>query len=1769
MPDDVRSLFQDALFDDSIGDTQTQRMQGRLALSTLIEHDNGDAGDTAPSPTTLALLSAFPGWSAVLDEGQRSTPHKFVQSVDNGGDWLNKTLNYEQRDHLKGAMLDSYYTPISIVDAVWSGMRHMGFEGGTILEGAVGNGRFIGRCGDDGTHYRFHALDIDPVASRMAQVLYPQARVHNIAFEDYLAPENSFDLFVSNVPYGNRTTSDSRYTRNHRSLLIHDYYLLRAMDLVRPGGIVAALTSTGTLDKNNESVREALSEQANLIAAYRLPANTFEGTPVPADLVFFQRRGPDMAQDDRTWVYGGLYSLNTPHDGHQQAHMNDYFRDHPNHVIGDLVAQRNRWGDFEAVPRFNSPEARQEALQNLGGFLTQTLPANQYSAHVSAMISPAEDTPTSGEADRPVHSRLPVGSHVIDHNNRLATLLQPDDVHDNFSADNERIRRTEAVEYSPRKETILRDLLPIRDNLMVLLDTQHETDDAAQLADAQKALTQAYDRFIATHGPLHTLNRHWSQNPVNMEPLSTLILSTEVYDKETETVSKSPVFTERTVGRPDAPQSADSDHDALMMSLNAHGRPLPSYMASLRGDDSSDAVVQRLRDAGAIYINPDTTALEPRDHYLSGNVGRKLSVARIAAEINPDYRTNVEALEAVQPEPLRPSQVSIGMGSSWIPEKIYGQFVSEMAGCPIEEDNVDVTAPYVVTRDAGENTYSVEHRGPGYATGNQSNKLQWSTNRVKFLKVVDRALNSATVNLQTKDPDTGKRVDDPEATQEANTIIERFRERFASWVHEQPNRSEYLTGLYNDHINIWREPAYDGSHLTFPGLSESESLRTHQQDFVWRTIQSGNALAAHVVGGGKTAELIASAMEHKRLGLARKPAFCVPKPVLHQFASQVHRFYPRAHVLMVTNEDLRKDNRERFMTRVATHNWDAVMMTHEMLNRMPLSTVRQKRYLQQELEEARNAAGSVDSRAATRATEDRIKKLETRLKKLVDKQDKDEDTGLTFESLGIDMLLVDESHYFKNLDVVTNRPQVPGVSVRPSARATDLHHKSRYIRELYKDEDRGLIFASGTPVSNTMAEMYNISRYLSPSSLEAVGISDFDSWANLFGRVKSQLERSPDGTGYRMHERFAEFVNIPELAKLFRHVADVKLQGDLNLPVPDHQVKQIGVEPNIMQKAFLASLGYRAEHAGDLYARDNDNILAIATDGRHASLDMASLSPDMPEIPGGKVDESVRTIVAAYNTETDERGEVTPNVQLVFSDLAVPKKDKWSIYEATRDGLVAQGIPKNEIAFIHDAKTDKKQEELFDRVRRGDVRVLFGSTGKMGTGVDVQNYISHVHELDIPWRPADVEQRQGRAVRQGNQLDNVAINKLVTIDSYDEFMAQAVERKANFIAQALTSPDKAQREISEDADPQFADVMAIATGNPLIKEKVDLDARRDEMVMERRMHMDQVRRSRSDLFMGQDQLEREQPRLESLKHDLAQREAAPEAFTFSFNEPVRVDKEGNTANEVTDSLLFGTHVCHIADHLNFRNREKFDLGTYRGMLYRLSSTVGLRGENRVMLQRVGQMTTESPLSDNPKGVAQQVAHLARDMEHQIEKMGTSVARWQKQVDDISNSGNADHTFSRQEELDAVVLRLAEVEDQLISDAREQNGEHSYPPEVMEALASMMDMRDRNGLPLVPTEMLSENERKTFGPRCPIQSVWRQEQQDDPYTVRFATDHSEMATPPAASLLADDADESNLSPNPITGHQALTETTYQDFGARSDASEVEQGGHHVSRSPSME
>jgi N12 class adenine-specific DNA methylase len=1351
------------------------------AIDTLqrIETEN-----RAASAEERQSLQRYTGWGGL--------PGSFNLDTDEPA-WaerarrLQALLPAEDYESARASVNNSHYTEIHVIEAMWQAIRGFGFTGGRVLEPAAGIGHFIGAMPENLAELStVTAIEIDRISGRILQALYGAAGVDaRVApFEKTPLPENWFDLVIGNVPFGKYQVADQS-NRAYAHYSIHNYFLGRALDLVRPGGLVCLITSSHTLESRQETVRQYMASQAHLLGAIRLPKGAFAGiaaTEVQTDILFLRKRQrSEMVEAewlDITPVPNELRHPQAP--SNRYLPINEWYVRHPEFCIGRIRSESN---GYEEVPTAVFEGDLEAALRERIALLpTGVFEPVKHVAAPLRVVVPAE------AGARP-------GSFLL-HQGRVHRVEGGElvDVHDQLNA-TQRGRIT--------------GMCAIRDHARALLDAQLAEENDGRLGHLRAMLNGTYDRFVAKYG---CLTARANALAFRRDPDYPLLLSLEHYDEESGTARKTALFSQRTLSRVVEPDHAGEPSEALAASVQWRGRVDPAYMAGLLEAPEAE-VLETLASAGHIFQDPMDGNWKTADDYLSGNVKTKLKQAVLSG---PVYRRNVEALEQVQPEDLPPVAIEPRLGAVWVPAHDVETFVREVL--ELKDCHVAYSA------EAG--AWSVKY-GEWEARQNVKVTQEFGTSRMNAIELVQCALNVQVPTVRDRDPVTDKYYVNSDETLAAREKLGLVKERFAAWAFSETERRERLCRIYNDLFNATRPRHFDGSHLKLPGFSRCFELHPHQPNAVWRIVQSGNTGLFHVVGAGKTAVCVIAGMELRRLGFAHKPCHVVPNHMLAQYTAEFVRLYPNASVLMATKEDLEGDRRRELVSRIATGDWDAVVITHSSFERIKLSPQFTEGYIKEiihEIEMAVRAEKSNDrSNRIVKQLEAMKKSWQARLEKL--SADSKKDDLLTWEQLGIDWLFVDEAHLHKNLYRFTKMTRVAGLPLTSSERAFDLYLKTRYTMQRQGNAQRGVVFATATPVANTMAEIHTMMRYLQPNRLEELGLQQFDAWAATFGENVTALEIAPDGSGYRIHTRFARFINVPELMAVFGEVADIRIAEMLDLPVP----KLRGGKPRIIAcpaspslKAFVQSLVLRAEaiRNGEVDPKD-DNMLAVTTDGRKAALDFRLVAPTARFDENGKVAACVREVHAIWQRTMEFRG-----AQLVFCDLSSPKGGKaFSVYDDLRARLMAAGIPEKEIAFIHDAETDAQKAALFKAVREGRVRVLLGSTAKMGVGTNVQTRLVALHHLDAPWRPCDVEQREGRILRQGNLSEEVEIFRYVTQQSFDSYSWQTLETKARFIAQVMAG-DKGIRSLEdvELAALSYAEVKALASGNPLVIEKAGVDA---------------------------------------------------------------------------------------------------------------------------------------------------------------------------------------------------------------------------------------------------------------------------------------------------------------------------------------------------------
>ena len=1351
------------------------------AIRTLKEIEQRMASGGAPATEQEQdILAGYLGWGGLADA--------FDPSKDNWHteyEQLKTLLTEDEYAAARESTLTAFYTPPAVIHAMYRALEHIGCVGGNVLEPSMGVGAFFGhRHSKFDTHNaKLYGVELDSLSGRIAQQLYQKAKIQITGYEKADLPDNFFDLAIGNVPFGQYQVGDRRYDKLH--FQIHDYFLAKTVDKLRVGGIMAFITTSGTMDKKSEDVRQYLAARCDLIGAVRLPNTTFKsnaGTEVTSDILFLQKRGRVLEQD-APWIHVGETENGIP--------LNQYFIDHPEMVCGEMQMVSGPYGmRSTCVPNEQSPLAEQldAALSTLHAEYT-LVDDQEYAEEESGTID-------------------------ADPNVRNFSYTVKDDVI--YYRENSKMRVVKGGETALAR---IRALVPLRDTCRELINAQLENFPDEYIQKLQARLNDQYDAYRKKYG---LINSRGTASAFREDSGYFLLCSLEDLDDEGNFKGKTDMFTKRTIRPAQAVDHVDTAEESLALSLSEQGHVDLGYMSKLTGK-TTETVINDL--TGIIFRDPvkvDTDGNPiylPADEYLSGNVREKLQAAKAVATNDPQFQVNVAALEKVQPKDLEASEISVRLGATWIPAEYVQQFLEELLDAPyytrrmVKVEFAAYTGSWAITNKK-------------FGDGNIKATVTYGTNRANAYLIAENALNLRSTQIRDKVTAADGSVSwvlNKEATQAAQEKQRQICEQFQDWIFKEPERRQRLVAIYNEKFNALRPREYDGSHLKFPGMNPEITLRPHQLNAIAHVLYGNNVLLAHEVGAGKTYEMVASAMEKKRLGLCSKTLIVVPNHLTEQMASEALLLYPNAEILVAKKTDFKKENRKKFCARIATGNYDIIVIGHSQFEKIPLSAERQHMYLQRQIDDVIDQIALLKSSRAENFTikqmERTRKQLKKKLDKLNDQQRKDD--VVTFEDLGVDSLMVDEAHYFKNAMITTKMRNVAGISQTESQKSSDMLMKCMYLDEV--TGGHGIVFATGTPISNSMTEMYVMMRYLQRGLLEKEGLLNFDSWASTFGESITAIELNPTGTGYRTKTRFARFYNLPELMSLFKMSADIQTADMLHLPVPElvgGKPTNVVLQPSEGQKRMVKGLADRAEKVRNGKVQPTeDNMLRITNDGRKLALDQRLMNPLLPDDPGSKANACVDKVYEIWEKTKEQR-----STQMIFCDLSTPKEDGFDVYNDVRDKLVAKGIPKEEVQFIHDADTETKKAELFGKVRNGTVRVLMGSTQKMGAGTNVQARLIALHHLDCPWRPADIAQRNGRMVRQGNLNKEVSIFIYVTEATFDSYSWQLVENKQKFISQIMTSKSPARScEDMDEAALTYAEVKALAAGNPMIKEKMDLD----------------------------------------------------------------------------------------------------------------------------------------------------------------------------------------------------------------------------------------------------------------------------------------------------------------------------------------------------------
>ena len=1558
------------------------------------------------SPEQQEILSRYVGWGGLADAFDENKPNWADEFAE-----LYATLSPEEYAAARASTLNAHYTSPTVIKAIYEAVGNMGFQTGNILEPAMGVGNFFGMLPQSMKSSRLYGVELDSITGRIAKQLYPKADITVAGFET-TDRRDFFDLAIGNVPFGQYQVNDRAY--NKLGFSIHDYFFAKTLDQVRPGGVIAFVTSRYTMDKQSPEVRKYIARRAELLGAIRLPNNAFKanaGTEVVSDIIFLQKRDrPIDIEPD--WVH-----LGENEDGFS---INQYFIDNPEMVLGRQTSESTQYGrqDFTVEPYEDLDLATQlrYAIQNIGG---------KYEA---------AELPDLGENET-IQDTIPADPNVKNYSYAVV--------------DGEVYYRENSVMVKPNLNATAKErvkgMAELRDCVHRLIDLQMWESDDISIRTEQQKLNRLYDRFTEKYG---LINSRGNALAFADDSSYYLLCSLEMLDDEDKTKlkGKADMFTKRTIRQRQSVTSVDTAAEALALSIGEKARVDMGYMSQLTGKSEED-IIDELN--GVIFLDPVYGDWQTADEYLSGNVRQKLREAENAAVDSPGYLPNVEALRAAQPKDLDASEIEVRLGATWIDKKYIQQFMFELLEPPLyarrslEVNYSEFTAEWNIS---GKNSIPYNDINA---------RITYGTDCANAYKILEDTLNLRDVRIYdtVRDADgTEKRVLNSKETTLAQQKQQAIKEAFRDWIWRDPDRRRELVQLYNERFNSTRPREYDGRHLIFPGMNPEITLREHQLNAIAHDLYGGNTLLAHEVGAGKTFEMIAAAMEGKRLGLCQKSLFAVPNHLTEQWASEFLRLYPSANILVATKKDFETRNRKKFCARIATGDYDAVIIGHSQFERIPVSRERQERLLQEQIWEIEDGIAELKASRAERFTikelERTKKNLETKLQKLHDAARKDD--VVTFEQLGVDRLYVDEAHSFKNLFLYTKMRNVAGLSTTDAQKSSDMLLKCRYIDEL--THGKGVTFATGTPISNSMTELYTMMRYLQHDMLKRNSLTHFDCWASAFGETTTAIELAPEGTGYRARTRFAKFFNLPELMNLFREAADIKTSDQLNLPTPTPVYHNEVSQPTPLQKQMVQELSERAAkvHAGIVDA-STDNMLKITSDGRKLGLDQRVINPDLPDDPNSKVNLCVNNIHRIW-----QDGQTEKLTQLVFCDLSTPKgkaaqsgriaakgtdspelhaleaaidaetepeEPPFTIYDDIREKLVARGIPREQIAFIHEANTEARKKELFAKVRSGQVRVLMGSTFKMGAGMNVQDRLVALHDLDCPWRPGDLEQRSGRIIRQGNRNKEVHIYRYVTESTFDAYLWQTVENKQKFISQIMTSksPVRSCEDIDEAA-LSYAEIKALCAGDERIREKMDLDVDVARLRLMKANHQSQQYRLEDNILRHfPAQIEENKGFLSGFETDMKTLEAHPHP------------KDGFAGMEVKGDFLTDKDNAGAAILEAFKDAkglEPVPIGSYRG--FSMSLTVENFGKDFILTLK-GRMSHRVELGKDARGNLVRIDNALAQMPERYKTVQGRLENVQAQL--ATAKAELGKPFPQEAELKEKSARLAELNAELNIDDR--------------------------------------------------------------------------------------------------------------------------------------
>ncbi len=1537
------------------------------------------------TPTEQVILSQYVGWGGL--------PQFFEQSNSHYNE-LKELLTDSEYTSARESTLTAFYTPPTVIRAVYKVLENMHFKNGNLLEPSCGIGNFIGMLPKTMQDSKVYGVELDTISAGIAQQLYQKSSIAAQGFENVNIPDSFFDGVVGNVPFGDFKVVDKKYDKHN--FLIHDYFFAKSLDKLRPGGVMALITSKGTMDKENSSVRKYIAQRAELLGAIRLPNDTFKssaGTEVVSDILFLQKRDR-LIDIEPDWVH-----LDTNENG---IRMNSYFVQNPEMVLGEMKTVSGRFGQqvtCEPYTDSNLADLLSDAIANIHGEISD------YENDV-ATDELEEDMSISADASVKNFSYSVVNDKLYFRENS----------------------RMIPVTVSATAESRIKGLIIIRDCTRNLIELQADDYPEEDIKAAQELLNTKYDNFTEKYG---LINSRANKSAFSDDSSFALVSALEILGDEGQLERKADIFFKRTIMPHKPITQVDTASEALAVSIGEKACIDMEYMQSLTGKEEKE-LFNDLK--GVIFLNPlyednneNLSKYFSADEYLSGNVREKLAIARNSAKVDSRFNINVEALEKVQPEDLTASEISVRLGSTWLPVDIVQQFIYEFLNTPGYAKS-SIIVHY--SRYTGE--WSID--GKSYDRSNVKAYNTYGSARINAYKIIEETLNLKDVRIfdYVEDIDGNRKaVLNKKETAIAQSKQELIKQGFQDWVWADPERRERLCKLYNEKFNSIRPREYDGSHIVFSGMNPEITLREHQRNAVAHILYGGNTLLAHAIGAGKTFEMVAAAQESKRLGLCNKSLFVVPNHLTEQWASEYLQLYPSANILVATKKDFETKNRKRFCGRIATGDYDAVIIGHSQFEKIPMSIERQRASLEQQENEIteglaelkRNRGENFSIKQLERAK----KSIRQKIEKLNDQSRKDD--VVTFEELGVDRIFVDESHYYKNLFLYTKMRNVGGIAQTEAQKSSDLFMKCRYLDEI--TGGRGTVFATGTPISNSMVELYTIQRYLQYDTLIKNDLQHFDSWASTFGETVTAIELTPEGTGYRAKTRFAKFFNLPELMSMFKEVADIRTADMLELPVPKANFHNIAVKPSEIQKDMVAKLAERAEKVrkGNVDA-SVDNMLKITNDGRKLALDQRMLNDMLPDFEGSKINACVDNVYRIWNENSAKK-----SAQLIFCDLSTPKNDgTFSVYNDIRKKLIERGIPESEVKFIHEADTDVKKKDLFQKVRKGEVRVLLGSTQKMGAGTNVQDRLIALHDVDCPWRPSDLEQRAGRIIRQGNLNPEVEIYRYVTEQTFDAYLYQLVEGKQKFASQIMTSksPVRSADDIDETA-LSYAEIKMLATGNPYIKEKMDLDIQIQKLKLLKANYL-------SEKYNLEDKIIKFYPQkiaalnntIKALEQDLATAKAHPKPSDDSF---VGIEIDGKYISEKADA---GKAILEFCKQMN--NPDPIAIGKYRGFNMELQFSSGILHCYEIALK--GATTQKATLGKDANGNITRIDNAIGRLSEHIENAKVELKNIQTQY--ATAQIEVQKPFAQEEELKAKTKRQVEVEKLISSGATDEQKQEDIP-----------------------------------------------------------------------------------------------------------------------------